>query len=705
MNLGLMSLRFVTLAHAHYRIQKTKVFLLGSLGGFWLFLSSLECRAGEPSIARVWNEELLEAIRLDLPNPPVHARNLFSLSVAMYDAWAAYEPTAHGYIYTNKHTSSTVGAARRAAISHAAYRLLRSRFNVSIRQAITLPALNSRMVKLGYDLNGTSEDPSTPDGLGRLIFRRVHEHFINDGAREAQEYKDFSPEDGGYKSLNGLPLLIGVPNTLATFISRWQPLAITDAVTQNGISADSIQRFQGAHWWDVQAFALTRNLPHGMWIDPGPPPQLEGQSAELFRSNIVEVIRASSQLSPDDGVTLDISPSVFGNNSLGSNDGKGHSLNPVTGQPYPPNVVKRGDFTRVLAEYWADGPNSETPPGHWNVFANQLRDHPDFRPRFQGLGPEFDPLHWDVKMYFALNAALHDAACAAWTLKRQYDGWRPMTAVRFMAAMGQSSDSSFTSNFSKYGLPLTPDLIEWTTAETVKAAARHEGLPAGLIALRVWPRQPTNITQAYSGVKWIRGDFWWPYQAGNFVTPAFPGYISGHSTFSRAAAEVLTALTGSEFFPGGKATRTFAANAFLRTELGPTESIALEWATYYDAADQAGASRILGGIHASCDDLPGRIAGAECGRKAWAKALVYFGPQPEEPVPVRTSLERRNDQLVFTVEASAGSYFHLQRSLTIKGPFTNLSPDSVTGSGPTLSITQPLDGDAGYFRVMRSLNP
>ena len=42
-----------------------------------------------------------------------------------------------------------------------------------------------------------------------------------------------------------------------------------------------------------------------------------------------------------------------------------------------------------------------------------------------------------------------------------------------------------------------------------------------------------------------------PHQeAVEFVTPPFAGYISGHSTFSRAAAEVLTLLTGDPFFPG-----------------------------------------------------------------------------------------------------------------------------------------------------------
>ena len=89
-----------------------------------------------------------------------------------------------------------------------------------------------------------------------------------------------------------------------------------------------------------------------------------------FKAGFVRVLELGSQLTIDDGATIDISPGVLGNNTLGTNDGHGRPLNPVTGQPYAPNVVRRGDFARVLAEFWADGPKSETPPGHWNVIAN-----------------------------------------------------------------------------------------------------------------------------------------------------------------------------------------------------------------------------------------------------------------------------------------------------------------------------------------------
>src|SRR5690348_4280186 len=87
------------------RIFKAPVSLLSSI----VFLCSLAgvfkaSGAASNSVARVWDERALSAIRVDSANPPVHARNLFSLSVAMYDAWAAYDPNAVGYVYHGKHT-------------------------------------------------------------------------------------------------------------------------------------------------------------------------------------------------------------------------------------------------------------------------------------------------------------------------------------------------------------------------------------------------------------------------------------------------------------------------------------------------------------------------------------------------------------------------------------------------------------------------
>jgi hypothetical protein len=107
------------------------------------------------------------------------------------------------------------------------------------------------------------------------------------------------------------------------------------------------------------------------------------------------------------------------------------------------------------------------------------------------------------------------------------------------------------------------------------------------------------------------------------VTPSFAGYFSGHSTFSRAAAEVLASFTGSEYFPNGLGQWTVPAGS-LKFEAGPSQDVDLQWATYFDAADQAGLSRLYGGIHIAADDFTGRRVGAQCGLEAWALARQYF---------------------------------------------------------------------------------
>ena len=182
------------------------------------------------------------------------------------------------------------------------------------------------------------------------------------------------------------------------------------------------------------------------------------------------LFRKSAQLDIDDGVTVDISPASFGHSALGTNDGHGYSTNPLTGEPYVAEPVKRGDFTRVLAEFWADGPKSETPPDTGTFIANNVAQHPLSQHKLFGEGPALDPLSWDVHTYVALNGALHDAAIAAWELKRVYTTARPITLIRYMGGHGQRSDPGQAS-YDPEGLPLIDGLIEVITAEARRREA------------------------------------------------------------------------------------------------------------------------------------------------------------------------------------------------------------------------------------------
>jgi len=397
-------------------------------------------------------------------------------------------------------------------------------------------------------------------------------------------------------------------------------------VTQNGIPLpDNVQTYIGARWNQVTPFALTRSDPNALYIDPGPPPFVGTPSEAGYKEGARRVLELSSFLTPDDGAMIDISPGARGNNPLGTNEGTGHTVNPVTGQPYAPQVVPRGDFGRVLAEFWADGPASETPPGHWNVLANDASDHPLMVHRIGGSGPVVPRLEWDVKMYLALNGAVHDAAITAWGLKRAYESVRPITMIRYMGGLGQSSDPMGPS-WHPQGLPLQPGVIEVITPATTAPGERHAHLAGheGEIAVLSWPGEPAVPATQTSGVRWLRAVEWAPYQKKTFVTPAFPGFTSGHSTFSRAAAEVLTRFTGSAFVPGGLGEFQARAGQYLTFEDGPSVDVHVQWATFYDAADMAGQSRLWGGIHVQADDFMGRMTGSQVGIGAFDRAAQYF---------------------------------------------------------------------------------
>ena len=190
------------------------------------------------------------------------------------------------------------------------------------------------------------------------------------------------------------------------------------------------------------------------------------------------------------------------------------------------------------------------------MLANQVADHPLTVKKIGGTGPVVSDLEWDVKTYFTLAGATHNAACACWGIKRYYQGARPITMIRYMASKGQSSDPGLPS-YHVQGLPLEQGVSELITAETAAPGGRHAGVgSAGEVAVYSWPGEPADRTTQTSPVRWIKGVNWLPYQRKNFNTPPFPGYTSGHSTFSRAAAEALTAITGTPNFPGGLGTFT-----------------------------------------------------------------------------------------------------------------------------------------------------
>lgn len=612
------------------------------------------------SVARLWNEQLIQSIRKDFARPTVHARNLFHMSAASYDAWAVFDSEAKPYFLGNTINGfnipfngftpgSDIEAQRKEAISFAMYRLLLHRFKFSPEGVGARTRFNNLMDSLGYDRSFTSTNYASGSAaaLGNYIADRIIAYGLQDGSREQFLYQNayYQPKNGGLIIFNR-----GNPNLVEP--NLWQPLTLNVFVDQSGNQIPTnTPPFLGAEWGNVVPFALADSVKQvyqrdghdwNVYHDPGTPPLLDPLSvanSHYYKNTFGMVLQWSSHLDPDDDVMIDISPKTLGNSPElpsditqynnfydymnGGHQEDGYPVNPVTGQPYPEQMVKRGDYARVLAEFWADGPESETPPGHWFTILNYINDHPLFEKKYRGTGAVVEDLEWDVKTYFMLGGAMHDAAVSTWAIKGWYDYVRPVSAIRYMASKGQCSDPNLPS-YHPEGLYLIPGFVELIYPGDPLAGLQNENLYK--IKAKAW-RGPTFISNPQTdvaGVDWILADYWWPYQRPTFVTPPFAGYISGHSTYSRTAAELLEKITGSPYFPGGLGEFVAKKNEYLVFEDGPSTDIKLQWAAYRDASDQSSLSRIWGGIHPPADDIPGRKNGIKIAKNAFTKAETYF---------------------------------------------------------------------------------
>jgi len=620
-------------------------------------------QAQDHSIAHEWSENLLEAIRNDFARPTVHARNLYHCSVAMYDIWSLYDTsgvsdrvlagkTVHGFTcpFNEFEITGEIGTQRDEAISFAMYRIMRNRFAASPGIGYIYQLIDGFMADRGYDTSIQSVDYEV-DGaaaLGNYVASCILDYGLADNSNEQNGYVN------QFYQASNPPLVIQFEgNQSIVDYNKWQPLTLDVFIDQAGNEIPlNTPEFLSPEWGYVSPFALQKEDltiynkdgdEYWVYHDPGPPPTIdaingEGTSSE-YEWGFSLVSKWSAHLDKNDPTIIDISPASIGNiasypqnilelrdfyNDIAGGDvSRGRVMNPKTGLPYVEQLVSRGDYGRILAEFWADGPDSETPPGHWVAILNEIKDHPEYDKRYNGTGEVLDELEYDVKAYLTLSGAMHDAAITAWGAKGYYDYVRPVSAIRALADLGQSTSDTLPS-YHPAGFKLEEGLIELVYGGDALAGSNGENI--GKIKLYAW-RGPDYIpdpSSSEAGVGWILAENWWPYQRPSFVTPPFAGYVSGHSTFSRAAAEVLTLLTGDEYFPGGMGVFQAPANEFLVFENGPSQNIQLQWATYRDASDQCSLSRIWGGIHPPADDIPGRLMGLEIGVDAFNYAREFF---------------------------------------------------------------------------------
>lgn len=462
-----------------------------------------------PNVVVQWDSAALQAIRDLHPGPPMAARMLAITHTCMYDAWAAYSRRAIGTQLGSslrRPARESTLANKEEAISYAAYRALVDLFPADTATVFT-PLLN----KLGYSEFNLSVDTRTSAGVGNVACAAVLAFRHHDGSNQLGDlhpgaYSDYT----GYLSINPAST-VPVSNSNIPHPDHWQPLIYDDGALAP-LPHVITQTFIGAQWSKVTPFALT--------------------SADQFTA-----------------IALELGPALFGSPEFLT---QAQDLLDISA-----NLT---DKQKMIAEYWANGPRSELPPGHWCLFAQFVSARDDHT------------VNQDVKMFFAMTNAIFDASVASWTPKRTTDYVRPVTAISYLF-----------------------------TGKSVQA----------------WV--PFHGTQTIDGSQWLT------YQKSTFPTPPFPEYISGHSTFSAAGAEVLRLFTGSNEFGGSV---NFAAGTSA-TEPGlvPAQAVTLKWHTFLDAANQAGISRRYGGIHFEASDLAGREVGRLVGAQAYAKAQTYIKPR------------------------------------------------------------------------------
>jgi hypothetical protein len=455
--------------------------------------------AATDDVVLKWDEQTLAEVRATKPAPTVVARALAVVHTAMYDAWAAYDATAVGTRLggsLRRPADERTADYKSKAISYAAYRTLLDLFPTRAGD------ITGFMTALGYDPADASVDTTTPQGVGNVAAQAVLDFRHRDGANQLGDEPGGTPgvrysDWTGYTPVNTWDQVIDP--------YRWQPLCVPTPPAGATSCGGTVQRFATPQWGRVTPFALS--------------------SATQFASPLLNRAKL-----PDDAKQLvDIQ-------------------------------AKLTDEQKTIAYYWADGPGSELPPGHWAMFAQAAS-------RAGGLS-----LDVNAKGFFALGNALLDASIATWNTKVVQDTVRPITYIRWL----------------------------------------YKGKK-----VKGWAGPGSKMADE-------DGSAWIAYQEATVVSPPFGEYTSGHSAFSGAAQRVFNLVAGSDDFKLPLSVTVVKGASTIEPGVVPAKNLTLTFKSFTDAANSAGMSRRYGGIHFEQGDLNGRTLGTQIGSLAWSKAQTYF---------------------------------------------------------------------------------
>jgi hypothetical protein len=509
-----------------------------------------------------WDEQLLSTIRAypAATGPTVTARAIGILHTATYDAWAAYDSVAKGtrllgsLRQADSQRTGQIGLDNKSkAISFAAYRVLvdlfpSNKFPAKTDDNGTYLLPDVLMTNLHYDPGETDTNTptviDTPAEVGNAAAQAVLDFRRGKLPRDTSTpnpYGDGSNQRGDDpRSTSGAPYSdttgYGPQNTWNSLPhpGHWQPLCV---LTPAG----------------VQAWTADNSMP----LLPQPPADCPLPPAT--GSNYVQQMPLTPQWETVKGFALN--PDTQMPPHLSSLPGPpmapDGSYDPTETDLALSDTSNLDAVKKAKAEYWADGPHSEFPPGHTMVFAqaiSRMRAH---------------TLDQDAKLFFMLGNAEMDASISAWKLKYDYDCVRVITAIR----------------------------------------KRYED------------QYITSWLGPNKGYGKVLGKDWLPYQALNVVTPPFPEYVSGHSTFTAAGRTILGGFEGSDKFNAQVVIEAGSSRFEANT---PATNITLTWKTLTAAADEAGWSRRWGGIHFKSGDEHGRLLGKVVASDVWDKAQIYF---------------------------------------------------------------------------------
>lgn len=246
---------------------------------------------------------------------------------------------------------------------------------------------------------------------------------------------------------------------------------------------------------------------------------------------------------------------------------------------------------RARSEYWELGDATEYPPGWWLQRATDLADE-------RGLSQREA-----LKLTLGVSLAVFDSGVASWDTKYFFDTPRPITAINEMFFGSVVSD---------------------------------------------WRGNQTALTDDR--------DHWRPYQLRRNLTPPFPDIVSGHSSFSTSAATVMRKLTGSNVFDFTTplfSSRFDLTDGFDGDPANGNESAYLHWPVLTLAAEEAGLSRLYGGIHMMEGNLQGLVMGTRIGHRAVRLVSSLFGDQVEA-LPVTVFGSGRPDPALRTPAGACG---------------------------------------------------